>query len=300
MNLHDVCLQAGDARLLLSPRTGGSIARYWWGRAGGEIDWLRPGPGAASANLDPGAMGCFPLVPYSNRIRNGRFRFGGREVALPLNFGDHPHSIHGHGWQAPWKTVSRAENESTLEFHHPADAWPFEYRARQSFRLVSTHLSVTLTVENLGGTTMPAGLGFHPYFPRTPGTRLTAAVDQVWLTDREVMPARRVAPPPDWDLNRGMMVDRVALDNVFTVWKRRASIEWPERKCRLTITGGDGMDFLVVYTPRAQPFFCAEPVSHCTDAFNRVAAGERDTGMRELAPGESWAVTMELRPEVLD
>jgi aldose 1-epimerase len=95
------------------------------------------------------------------------------------------------------------------------------------------------------------------------------------------------------------VVDRVALDNAFTGWKRSAAIEWPERKCRLTMTGGDGLDFLVVYTPPGERFFCAEPVSHCTDAFNRAEAGERDTGMRALAPGESWTVTMGLRPEVL-
>jgi aldose 1-epimerase len=300
MNPETPLLQAGTARALLNPQTGGTILRYWNEGKGGATEWLRAGPLEGADFRAPGRMGCYPLVPYSNRIRNGRFRFAGREIALPLNFGDHPHSIHGHGWQAPWNVVARSEDEVTLEYHHPPDAWPFAYRARQMFRLEPTRLSVTLTLENLGAEPMPAGLGFHPYFPRTPLTRLTAAVDQVWFTDLEVMPIHRAPPPPEWDLNRGLLVDRVLLDNVFTGWKRGAAIEWPERRCRLTVAGSEGFGFLVVYTPRGRQHFCAEPVSHATDAFNRAAAGEPDTGMRVLAPGENWAVTMELRPEQLD
>jgi aldose 1-epimerase len=53
----------------------------------------------------------------------------------------------------------------------------------------------------------------------------------------------------------------------------------------------------VVYTPPGQSFFCAEPVSHITDAFNRAAAGQADTGMLTLAPGETVGVTLRLTPE---
>ena len=42
---------------------------------------------------------------------------------------------------------------------------------------------------------MPAGLGWHPYFLRTPHTTLTASVERIWLTDAEMLPTE-LAPSP--------------------------------------------------------------------------------------------------------
>ena len=63
---------------------------------------------------------------------------------------------------------------------------------------------------------MPAGLGWHPYFPRTPRTTVTAAVSALWRTDAEMMPtALRAAARPR---PRGAPPDAVALDNGFAGW----------------------------------------------------------------------------------
>ena len=59
------------------------------------------GRGAARRQFDRAAA--FPLVPYSNRIRAGRFSFRGRAVVEPLNRPPERHAIHGHGWQARWQ-----------------------------------------------------------------------------------------------------------------------------------------------------------------------------------------------------
>jgi aldose 1-epimerase len=66
----------------------------------------------------------------------------------------------------------------------------------------------------------------------------------------------------------------------------------------VVMTAEAPLDFLVVYTPPGRPFFCVEPVSHVTDAFNLAAAGRTDTGSRALAPGETLraAVTLSLEP----
>jgi aldose 1-epimerase len=61
--------------------------------------------------------------------------------------------------------------------------------------------------------------------------------------------------------------------------------------------GQPPLDFLVVYTPPGRPFFCAEPVSHITDAFNLVAAGRTDTGARSLAAGETLRAKVTLSVE---
>jgi aldose 1-epimerase len=145
---------------------------------------------------------------------------------------------------------------------------------------------------------MPAGLGWHPYFPRTPRATLTASVAALWLTDAEILPIARVSPPPDRDPGPGLAVDRVSLDNAFVGWNGRAVVAWPERHATLRLDASGPLDTLVVYTPPGQPFFCAEPVSHITDAFNLAAAGRTDTGMMSLEPDETVRATLTLTPDL--
>ena len=144
---------------------------------------------------------------------------------------------------------------------------------------------------------MPAGLGWHPYFPRTPHTTITAGVRAMWLTDGEMMPTALAAEPPVAALERGVAADAVALDNCFTGWSGRAVIEWPELGARLTMTAEAPLDFLVVYTPPRRPYFCVEPVSHMTDAVNQAATGRADAGLRVLEPGELVRAAITLTPE---
>jgi aldose 1-epimerase len=289
-----ITLRAGRAGLVLAPEARGAVVRYRIERGATTWDVLRPWPAPRIDAVFESAA--FTLVPYSNRIRDGRFSFQGRNVVLPLNRPPERHSLHGLGWQAAWRPREVREHEAVLELRHAPGAWPWAFRATQQLTLAPSSLSVALTLANEGDTPMPAGLGWHPYFPRTPRTTLTADVQAIWLTDGEVMPTMLAPPPPGADLSRGVSVDAVALDNGFVGWRRRAVIEWPEPDVRLVMTAAAPLDFLVVYTPPGRPFFCVEPVSHVTDAFNLAAAGRTDTGARVLAPGETLraAVTVSL------
>jgi aldose 1-epimerase len=90
-------LAAGDYRLVLQAKLGGSVATFHWR----DKPVFRPACGPSVLDT-----ACFPLAPFSNRIAHGRFSFGGREVALAPNFpdSDHPHPLHGFGWLAAWET----------------------------------------------------------------------------------------------------------------------------------------------------------------------------------------------------
>ena len=293
-----VTLCADRARVGIAPWIGGSLAHYHWIDGARRYDWLRP---AAPADLAAGTanrLACYPLVPYSNRIRDGRFGFGGRAIALQLEQWPRPHALHGHGWLAAWRVAMRADDRIALEYDHAADAWPFPYRARQEFLLTADELRMTLSIENRGRETMPAGLGFHPYFPRTPGCRLSAQVDAMWSTDAEVLPTDQVDADPRLGSALGLPVADVTLDNAFVGWRGQATIAWPERGARLLLSADAPLGFLVVYTPAGKDYFCAEPVSHCTDAFNLAAQGRADTGMLTLEAGASVSATVRLRPSL--
>lgn len=285
-----ITLRAGDAAVELAPEAGGSVTRYWIERGPVTREWLRPTPAGALRAGHPELAAAFPLVPYSNRIRAGRFSFRGRSVVEPLNRPPERHAIHGHGWQARWQPTEVTAATARLEYRHPAGAWPWAYHATQRFILTPSELTVELGLSNQSPAPMPAGLGWHPYFPRTPRVTIAADVRAMWLTDEERMPTERGAPPAA-PFGRGR-------DNCFVGWSRRVTIDWPELGARLLMRAEPPLDYLVVFTPARRPFFCVEPVSHVTDAFNLAEAGRSDSGILVLEPGETLRTAVVLTPEL--
>ncbi|MBN9217518.1 MAG: aldose 1-epimerase [Mesorhizobium sp.] len=293
-----VSISDGIAAVEVAPAVGGAVASYRWLYDGAVLDWLRPAAPAAIGGRDASAMACFPLVPYSNRIRGGRFEFAGRSIELP-SVPDDPHHEHGHGWRRPWTIVRHDANAITLRYRHAADSWPWSYEAEQAISLADGRLCVTLAVRNLSDAPMPVGFGLHPYFPSTPWTHVQAPVSGMWETDAEVLPTRHVLPPAGADPSIGVDVPEVDFDTVFTGWKRHARIAWPEQGRQLDIEAEAPLDFLVLYTPPGEPFFCAEPVSNITDAFNRGDDGDISTGRIVLAPGQAQSATVRFTPSLV-
>lgn len=294
-----VTLAASDAQVTLSPRVGGSIASFCWR----GVDVLRPTSPNALAGTSARGFASYPLIPYSNRIANACLRVGDVVHELTRNFGNHPHSIHGIGWQRPWQPIAQDERHVALECaHHPGDdatsAWPFAFRARQSFALVATGLGATLTVRiaivSEDARPFPFGLGFHPFFPKRPATRLAFRAQRVWQTGPTQLPASCSDPPVAWRFDDARPVGDVELDNVFTEWDGQARIEWPDERLAVTIAADRALSYLVVFAPRGRDYLAIEPVSHMTDGFNRAAAGESGTGTRTLRPGQSFSCTMRL------
>src|SRR5262245_39181392 len=135
--------------LTLVPHIGGAIATFRRRMEDGRlVDLLRPMDADSIARGDVLGAGCFPLTPFSNRLRAGRCHFGHQDITLPLN-SDGPHVEHGHGWQRRWEVAAHSADRATLVYRHQPDAWPFAYEMRQTFALLADHLSVTIETVNL-------------------------------------------------------------------------------------------------------------------------------------------------------
>ena len=80
-------LRAGALRLALRPDLGGCIAGLWHH----GVPVMRSIEPDQLARARKAA--CFPLVPYSNRIAQGRFNWQGRPYQLALNFEGSPHPL---------------------------------------------------------------------------------------------------------------------------------------------------------------------------------------------------------------
>lgn len=276
-------LRSGPLECVLCPGIGGSIGRLSYDAGDRTVALLRPASAAAMASGPADGLGCFPLVPFSNRIAGGRFRFGDRSVALPCPPPHAPHAIHGHGWSAPWRVVRAEAAGAVLEYRHTADAWPWDYRAIQTVTLSPDGLTMTLAVINESDAPMPAGFGLHPYFVKPRGTVLTARTGGVWRNGPTLLPTERAPPPPAWDFAAGRAMDTVTLDNGFFGWDGTAALAWPALGLRLLLRADAVFGHLVVYAPPGEDYLCVEPVSHMTDAVNRPE--EPDHGMAALAPG---------------
>ena len=295
-------LTTSDAQVEIAPAVGGAIARF----AIGGVDVLRPVSDEARATGNVRGYACYPLVPYSNRIANARLDWEGRSYSLARNFGDHPHSIHGVGWQRPWRVVAHDAASALLEFDHAAAdarAWPWPFHATQSFMLavdegVAT-LAARLTIANTGSEPFPFGLGFHPFFPRTGATELAFGADRVWQTDSTQLPTAKVPIPDAWQFERPRAADPIALDNVFSGWSGEATLVDRTRRIATKIVGDTAASFVVVYVPPGRDFLAVEPVTHMTDAFNRASRGESDTGTRTLAGGAAFSCTMRVQARLL-
>lgn len=266
-------LRAGRLMVDLAPSAGGSIVRF---TAGESIDVLRPASAEAIASGRGNNASCYPLVPFSNRIANGRLDIGGQEIVLAPNWPGLRHPMHGDGWARPWTVERRDDRFAALTYMHDGrEGWPFRYRARQSFRLEDDRLVVGMSIENLEGRAVPAGLGLHPFFTCDADTELACRTRGVWRTDAEILPTERIAVPPEWDFAVSRPVDGVILDNCFDGWDGHAMVTWPRRNLRLDLTATEPFRHLVIYIPKASRHFCVEPVSHASGAVGRslLAAG---------------------------
>jgi aldose 1-epimerase len=265
-------LRAGRLALDLAPDAGGSITRF----AADGHDLLRP---AATASGKDNA--CYPLVPFSNRIANGRLSFDGAAIELAPNWPGMRHPMHGDGWARPWRVARSDERSAELVYEHDGHrGWPLRYRARQSFRLDERSLNFEMSLENLEARPVPGGMGLHPFFVRDPDSELAFKAEAVWLADAEVLPTERVAVPERWDFVRPRRVAGVDLDNCFSGWEGAASITWPSRGLRLDLSATKPFRFLIVFIPPGRNFFCVEPVSHANGAIasTRIAAGATLSG----------------------
>jgi aldose 1-epimerase len=271
-------LRAGELRLAVRADLGGCIAGLWRG----ELPVLRSSePGELGAAR---LSGCYPLVPYSNRLGYRRFRWLGREYTTQPNFDDNPHSVHGVAWLRAWSVVQEpapSTTRATLRYRHEGDAhWPFAFEIEQRFELTEQALDVRLHFKNLAAHAQPVGLGWHPYFPKRTRSRLHIELAERWDNDATGLPVRRVAQPGiDAD------VAHLEFDNCFAGWRGAARLRDEKLSLRLT----SSLPYLVVFTPQTKPYYCVEPVSHVSNAIHMADPAAHGLATVDAGQGlEAW------------
>lgn len=270
-----VALQAGALRCEIAPQLGGCISGFWLG----ELPVLRSTPAAEleSARLS----GCYPLVPFSNRIAEAKLEWQGTLYPLVRNNAGEPHAIHGVGWQRPWRVLEQDERYALLSYEHAPDAaWPFAFDCSQAFRLREGALGMTLALTNQSPHPAPAGLGWHPYFVKRERTRIAFEATGRWEMGDDKLPTVR-KPAHGLDADCAFL----DVDHCYDGWDGVAHL----RDERLRVRVRSNLSRLVVFTNDTRPYVAIEPVSHVNNAINLHAAGTpaEALGLCVLQPGET-------------
>lgn len=280
-------LQLAALRCTVRPELGGCIAGLWWN----DLAILRTMPTAPHSVRESAS---YPLVPYSNRIGHGQLQWAGSTYRLPLNFAPEEHSIHGVGWERPWHVLDADARSVRLMYQHPGDAaWPFAFDAVQELRLTADALDQTMCITNRAAQAAPAGLGWHPYFTKPPGTRIRFAAQARWDMGADKLPTQRL---PHSGLQQGC--DTLTVDHCFDGWLGALTLE--HSSVRVSVSSD--LDKLVVFTTPTRDNIAVEPVSHVNNALGpwaQAASEPQALGVRVLPPGASFSASMRVRLEAL-
>ena len=287
-------LESDAWQLGVLPATGASLA---FGRILVDdrwVDLLRPTRPTVYGSSEKCAS--FPLVPWSNRIRDGMLTFRGRTWRLAHHAADGT-AMHGAVLDHTWDVVEQTGCKVDLAFDSRGLTgvnFPWQFRSELTYSVCGGTLTVTTTVENVDTEPFPAGFGHHPYFQRslTPGgadAYLQVPTERGYVLDRAtaVGPAGDVPVRADYRVARPL--GHAFVDDVLTDRQpgEPVRITYPDQGVEVRIDADDAYEHLVVYVPRRRAYFAVEPVTNVNGGFALHDAGVPGTGVFVLEPGES-------------
>jgi aldose 1-epimerase len=245
-------------------------------------------------------FGCgIVLVPWPNRVRDGRWVHEGATLQLDLTEVDRTNAIHGLLRNTSYQLVEKTDDAVTLGAAVvPQHGYPFHLWTTVEYRLTGNGVRVTHAVTNLGDRPAPYAVGTHPFI------RVGAhAVDELTIAARtveHVMVDERLNPvglepaEGEWDLIAGRRIGALALDDAFRVQPDDDGVT------RTVLTAADGTEtevwqdgdweWLQLFITRVFPTaagpvtaIAVEPMTAPADALNS------GVGLRWIEPGASWS-----------
>ena len=243
------------------------------------------------------------LVPWPNRVADGRYTFDGHDEQLALSQPSEGHAIHGLTRWSNWLLVDHAADTATWAHRlHPQPGYPHTLDLRVSYTLAASQgLTVHVEARNVGAARAPFGAGFHPYL--TAGSDvvdadvLTLPAATVLHTDSRSIPDGEAdVATAGLDFRRGRPIGAVVLDHGFGAlvpdpadgrirvtlagWDRSTTL-WADAAFRwLQVFTGDGLG-----PEHARRALAVEPM---TCPANALASG---TDLLVLEPGEAFAAS---------
>jgi aldose 1-epimerase len=279
----------------------------------GGMHLVEPFPAESSPPKGAGIV----LVPWPNRIRDGRWTYQGAVQQLALTEPAKGNASHGLLRSFPYREAARSAHSVTLEAPVFAQAgYPFQLDTSVTYTLAADGLEVTHVLRNAGSTDAPVAVGAHPYLRigDVPSGDLVLTVDastHIDVDDRMNAVGESTVDGTALDLRAGRLVHELDLDDGFggvgsngtgtpggtAPSARRVEHSLAARDGRtVALWGDEHMRYVQVFTPRNFPgadgprqAVAIEPMTAPANAFNSGA------GLTWLAPGAEWTVRWGIR-----
>jgi aldose 1-epimerase len=205
----------GDQRATIV-EVGGGVREY----VDGERDVLHPYALDAICDAAHGA----PLIPWPNRVADGRFTFEGSTYQLALTEPEKRNAIHGLLRWRNWRLLDHAPDRVVVGNRlHPLAGWPFPLDLSLSYSLADDGLTVETRATNIGDAPCPFACGQHPYLSPGDGETIDRCVLELRAqtridTDQErQLPTRREpVDGSEYDFSSPREIGSLEMDYAFT------------------------------------------------------------------------------------
>jgi len=237
------------------------------------------------------------LIPWPNRIRDGRYVFNGATQQLALTEPARHNASHGLARYVPWVLVDKQPDAVTNRVRiYPQQGWPGVLEATITHQVSDNGLTVTVNATNVGAAEVPFGYGAHPYLTVGESTvddvAITVPAESYLEVDDRLLPIK-ISPVAGtaYDLRGGPVLGSVNLDTALTDLARDADGRWRVKLVLgdryAEVWGDETMHWIQVFSggPSRNSSIAVEPMTCGPDAFN---AGPTHDGMRVLAAGSSF------------
>jgi aldose 1-epimerase len=235
------------------------------------------------------------LVPWPNRIRDGRYEFAGAAHQLAISEPSFHNAIHGLTRWSAWRLLSagqaRVEVACTIV---PQTGYPWELDVRATYVVSAEGLEVALAATNLAGRPAPFAAGMHPYLnvgvPVDDATLTLPAATRL-LTDDRQLPLGTERATGDHDFRAGRRIGPTRLDDAWTDLvrdERGSAVVRLEGAWTVELHLGPGWRWVQAFTGDGLPTgareaVAVEPMTAPADAFNS------GTDLLTLEPGKTWS-----------
>jgi aldose 1-epimerase len=202
-----------------------------------EVDGFHVLDGYTEGEMCTAARGT-PLIPWPNRLRDGRYDFRGRSYQVPLTEPDKRNAIHGLLRWRNWSFSDRRADRATVEtLLHPQPGYPFTLLASIEYSVGPDGLRVAITGRNLGHEPLPFAAGQHPYIRVAEGsidsaTLQSPARTRLTVDRRQIPTGERVPVGGRHDLLQPRRIGKRVLDTPYTDLERG-----PDGRARIVMTG---------------------------------------------------------------
>lgn len=248
------------------------------------------------------------LVPWPNRVADGRWSSAGRQQQLALTEPARHNAIHGLTRHVLWTPVHHGESTVVLRAAVPVQpGWPVPLITWVRYELDDAGLVVTHTVDNAGRGSVPFGLGTHPFL-RVGSADTDACTLRLSAATRLPVDGQRLLPQgpalalgeQERALVRGRRLEGVELDTAFGgahpdpgTGLVEHTLTDPEG-CGVRLWADPAFGWVQVYTAPDYPgrgrAVAVEPMTCPPDALNS------GVDLVELAAGARWTGSWGLRP----